>query len=40
MDFALDNQQYSIKPNLKNHVYLLYMYKDDDALNNLHWILH
>ena len=27
------------KPTKPNHIYLMYMYKEDSALNNLQWLI-
>ena len=28
-----------LNPNKQNHIYLLHMYKEDLALNNLQWLI-
>ena len=33
------NGRYAIKPNQTNHIYLIYMYKEDLALKNLLWLI-
>ena len=33
------NGRYAIKPNQPNHIYLIYMYKEYLALNNLQWLI-
>ena len=37
----IHNFWYAIKPNptQPNHIYLIYMYKEDLALNNLQWLI-
>ena len=45
MNSALNNQQWLIchktKPyhTVPNHIYLIYMYKEDLAFNNLQWLI-
>ena len=42
MYLALNNLQWLIchkNPTKPNHIYLIYMYKEDLALNNLQWVI-